>query len=57
MFYVHDKFFTWAGVQAFRWKDFICHKIITSTLLQDGISANLGVIDLIIEIIVNKYAP
>lgn len=50
-------FFTCADVQSFRWKYFTCHKIITSTLLQDEISATLGVIDLIIELLVYEYSP
>lgn len=50
-------FFTWAEVQSFRWKYFTCHKIVASTFLQDEISATLGVIDLIIELLVNEYTP
>lgn len=49
-------FFTWAGVQSFRWKYFICHKIITSIFLQEEISATSGVIELI-EIPVNECTP
>lgn len=50
-------FFTCAEVRSFRRKNFTCHKIITSTLLQDEISATLGVIDLIIELLVYEYSP